>query len=80
MDKTWITRGIENACKKKNVLYRFFFKQRTKEAENKFKLYKNESTSIMRLNKKDYYHKSLKQNKSNTKGIWKILNNVIKKG
>ena len=80
VEKPWITRGIEKACKKKNVLYRRFLKLRTKEAENKYKLYKNKLTSIMRLNKKDYFHKLLEQNKSNTQGIWKVLNNIIKNG
>ena len=80
MDKPWITRGIVTACKKKNVLYRKFLKLRTMEAENKYKVYKNKLTSIMRQSKKEYYHKLLEQNKNNTQGIWKVLNNIIKKG
>lgn len=36
----WITRGLQNACKKKNKLYRDFIKFRSKEAEMKYKLYK----------------------------------------
>lgn len=56
----------------KNVLYRNFSKVRTKENENEFKIY-NKLTSIMRLSKKDYYHKLLEQNKSNSQGIWKVL-------
>ena len=80
MDKPWITKGIETACKKKNVLYRKFIKLRTTEAENKYKVYKNKLISVMRQSKKEYYHKLLEQNKSNTQGIWKVLNNIIKKG
>lgn len=34
----------------------------------------------MRLSKKDYYHKILKQNTSNSHGVWKVLNNIIKNG
>ena len=79
-EKPWMTRGLENACKKKNILYKQFLKTRTKEAENKYKKYKNKLTSIMRINKKDYYNKQLQQNKSNTQGTWNILNSLIKKG
>ena len=37
----WITKGLRNACKKKNTLYRDFLRHRTKDAENKYKIYKN---------------------------------------
>lgn len=50
----WITKGIQNACKKKNTLYRDFIRQRTKEAEHKYKKYKNKLTNILRASKKDY--------------------------
>ena len=33
----WITKGLQNASKKKNTLYRDFIRQRTKEAEYKYK-------------------------------------------
>ena len=36
----WITKGLRNACKKKNTLYRDFLRHRTKDAENKYKIYK----------------------------------------
>lgn len=37
VDRPWITKGLQNACKKKNTLYREFLKERTKEAEYKYK-------------------------------------------
>ena len=40
-NKPWISKGLHNACKKKNTLYREFVKHRIKEAENKYKKYKN---------------------------------------
>lgn len=51
---------------------------RAQEAENKYKIYKNKLISIMRLGKKDYYHKQLEQHKNDIQGRWKVLNNVIK--
>ncbi|XP_061139602.1 uncharacterized protein LOC133157239 [Syngnathus typhle] len=41
VEKTRLTKGILSACKKKNLLYKDFLKIRTKEAELKYKIYKN---------------------------------------
>ncbi|XP_051941777.1 uncharacterized protein LOC127614482 [Hippocampus zosterae] len=76
--KPWITKGIENACKKKNNLYKLFLKFRTEEAEKKYKTYKNKLVNIIRTSKRDHYHALLEQNKGNTQEIWKILNQVIR--
>ena len=48
-EKPWLTNGILNACKKKNVLY--------KDTQNKL-------TRIMRSNKNNYYSKLLEDNRS----------------
>ena len=76
--KTWITKGLQNACKKKNTLYRDFIKFRTNNAENKYKRYKNKLTTIMRQAKREYYNKILKENEDNLKGTWRILNEVMR--
>lgn len=55
VEKPWISKGIINACKKKNLLYKEFLKKRTIEAEQKYKLYKNKLTQIIRCSKVDYY-------------------------
>ena len=72
----WISKGLQNACKKKNTLYREFIRQtRTKASELKYKkIYKNVLTNIIRTSKKDHYKKKLDGNKHNIKEIWKILN------
>ena len=79
-EKPWITKGIENACKKKNMLYKIFLKQRTEEAEARYKTYKNKLINIIRLNKKSHYHRQLEHHKGNIKATWNTLNNIIKKG
>lgn len=37
----WISKGLQKACKNKNVLYKGFIKQESKVIENKYKKYKN---------------------------------------
>lgn len=49
----WISRGLQNACKKKNALYKVYIKEKTKEA--RYKKYKNKLTIIIRACKKDHY-------------------------
>uniref|UniRef100_A0A1A8GC74 Helentron 4 helitron-like transposon replicase/helicase/endonuclease n=1 Tax=Nothobranchius korthausae TaxID=1143690 RepID=A0A1A8GC74_9TELE len=79
MNKPWMTKGLLNACKKKNTLYRCFLKLRTSEAERKYKKYKNKLVSIIKRQKKEYYSKLLEDNKNNTRATWGIINNVIKR-
>ena len=75
--KPWLTKGLLNACKKKNSLYKNFI--RTKDANDlkKYKLYKNKLTSILRHSEKMYYNMLLEKHKSDIKSTWKVLNNVI---
>ena len=73
-----MSKGLLNACKKKNSLYKKFIKDRTKEAEDKYKNYKNKLIGIIRKCKQDYYNKWLDSNKNNSKGLWNILNSLIR--
>ena len=75
-----VTKGLRNACRKKNCLYKKFLQNRTDAAEMKYKAYKNKLTSILRNCEKNYYINLLEQEKNNVKGTWKILNTIIRKG
>ena len=46
--KPWFTKGLRNACRKKNYLYKKFLQNRPDAAEMKYKAYKNKLTSILR--------------------------------
>lgn len=76
-EKPRITKGLENACKKKNTLYREFIKSQTKIAEEKYKKYINKLINIIRSCKKDYYHRILENSNNNMRGTWRILNEII---
>lgn len=55
-------------------------KHRTKTAEQKYEIYKNKLISVIRANKKNYYHKLLEQHRNNIRGTWNILNGIINNG
>lgn len=80
VNNPWMTNGLKNACKKKNYLYRLFLRSRTKDAEVRYKKYKNKLVGIIRRQKKDYYTKLLDKNKNSTKDTWSIINSVMQKG
>ena len=65
-EKPWNTPGLKNACKKKN-LYRRFLQCRSKEAESRYKTYKNKLTGILRYREKEYYNKKLQLYKNDMK-------------
>ncbi|XDV36142.1 hypothetical protein PO909_005986 [Leuciscus waleckii] len=79
VNNPWMTNGLKNACKKKNDLYRLFLRSRTKDAEVRYKKYKNKLVGIIRRQKKDYYTKLLDKKKNSTKDTWSILNSVMQK-
>ena len=62
---------------KKNKLYKDFLRKRTKEAEMKYKNYKNKLTCILRYSEKKYFNELLVNHKNNIKETWKILNSII---
>jgi len=76
----WITKGLANSCKKKNVLYRQFLRYRTSETEHKYKTYKNKLTSTLKVSRRKYYTDLLIKKKYDIKATWKVLNTVIGRG
>ena len=77
--KPWFTNGLRNACIKRKRLYKDYIKNRTLDAQVKYKSYRNKLTSILRKSEKQYYNQLLIEQKGNVKNIWKILNTIIRK-
>lgn len=61
IDKPWMTKRVRNACKK-NYLYRYYLKLRTKEAEDRYKKYKNTLGGIIKRHKMEHYDNLLSKN------------------
>ena len=60
-------------------MYKKFLRSRTLTAEQKYKLYKNKLTTILRFAEKSYYSSLLVANRGDAKNTWNVLNTVIKK-
>ena len=78
-DKPWLTNSLRNACHKFFLLYNKFLRSRTLTAEQKYKLYKNKLTTILRFAEKSYYSSLLVANRGDAKNTWNVLNTVINK-
>ena len=79
ISKEWMTNGLKNACRKKNVLYRHFLKSRDKSSEKRYKIYKNKLTSILRSTERDFYRNQLYAYRDDIKKTWNVLNTVLNK-
>ena len=77
--KPWITKGLQNAIKKRELLYKNFIQKRTEKTEKRYKNYRNHLDKIIKNVKKDYYHEELIKAGNNSKRIWSILNKAINK-
>ena len=77
MSKPWLTKGLLNACKKKSNLHRAYVKTNSTKVLDKYKIYKNKLTSIIKVEEKKDYTVTLSKCINNGKATWKVLNNII---
>ena len=74
--KPWLTQGLVNARKKKNNLNKVCLNCGSKEAEMKYKVYKNKLITILRFSEKQYYGSKLVEYVNNLKRTWQLLNEI----
>ena len=79
-DKPWLTKGLINACHKKNYLFRCQLGNNNVLARERHIVYKNKLTTILRKAQKQYYVNKLAEHKGNMKYTWSILNELIGRG
>ena len=75
--KPWITKGIINSIKNKNIMFKFAIKDKTKKFSVSFKKYRNLLNRVIECSKRLYFKQVVKNNKTNSKKLWKIINNIV---
>ena len=73
----WITVGLLKSIKTKNRLYRKFKKDPSMQKKAEYSRYRNKLNHLLRVSKKQYYHKQFDDNKDSVKGTWGIINNIL---
>ena len=73
LSKPWITNGIRTSIRIKN---RLFYTNKN----DSYRLYRNKITTLIRISKKQYYHRYFYTNISNMKQTWIGINELINRG
>ena len=75
----WMTKGLEKASNTKLKLYKVILKPDNTEEDVKYRAHRNIYNALKRLAKWNYYQEKCKLYKENTKKLWGLINETIKK-
>ena len=75
----WMTKGLEKASNTKLKLYKVILKPDHTEDVVKYRVHRNIYNVLKRLAKLNYYQEKCKLNKQNTKKLWGLIDETIKK-
>ena len=79
-NEPWITKGIEAAAKKNRCLYKKTLKSTcTDEDITIYKVHRNMLNRLQRLSRIEYYNSKYYEYRQNTKKLWGLINQRIKK-
>ena len=77
--KPWVTSCILNSIKQKNKLYLQYIKNPCVTTKNRYKLYRNKLTHLLRIAERSYVRDFLKRYNGELKKSWQLINNIISK-
>ena len=76
----WMTKGLEKSSNKKLKLYKVILKpDHTEQDVMKYKAHRNIYNTLKRSAKITYYQEKCKSYKQNTKKLWGLINETIRK-
>ena len=75
----WITKGLINSIEKCKSLYIKYLHQKDTDSEMKDKVYRKTLQKILQTAKRNYYTEQCVAFKSNTKKLWKTINEISRK-
>ena len=73
----WLTKGLSISIKRKNKLYLKYMKNPNVENKNKYAIYRNKLTQLIRKSKTNHYSQLIKDSKGDSKKSWKVINDVL---
>ncbi|KAK2702127.1 hypothetical protein QYM36_019257 [Artemia franciscana] len=77
--KPWISKGIVQSIKIKNQLYKIRIENPSEDNKEKFRLYKNNLTIVIRAAKASHYTKLFAEASGSHKKSWEIIHGIIGK-
>ena len=79
LDNPWLTEGILNSINNRYKLFGNTLINPTETVINTYKKYRNQLNRIIDLTKKKYYQYKIEKSQTNSKQIWKIINEIVGK-
>ena len=76
-EKPWLTTGLINSIRNKNKMFKNV--KIGLISEEQYKIYKNKLVNLLKLAKKRYYIDLFNNFKTNTKKLWRAVNNLTNK-
>ena len=77
--KPWITPGLYNSLKTKNILYKKFNKNPTSLNKKIYTNYKNKFTSLVKMSEKKYYQIKFEEFNNDPKSTWNLIKTILNK-
>lgn len=77
--KPWMTPGLATSCKKRSQLFFRYKEKPTEYRHNKYKVYRNKLTQLLRIAKKQYFFNQFEATKNDLKLTWKIIKQALNK-
>ena len=74
---SWITRGILQSIKRRNVLYKNSIKNPSQGNIDKYKKYRNKLTSIIRCSRKSFYSTQFERATGNMSSTWRVVKDIL---
>ena len=75
----WISYGLLHSINRKNYLHKKFTHCPSEANQKTFKTYRNTLNQLIRNAKAHYYKRKIEQTKSNSKKLWDVLLEIIRK-
>ena len=73
----WITKGIMTSILNRNRLFKNAMREPCKANHDKYKLYRNKLTTLIRVSRKMYYSQEIESKKQNNSSLWQIVKDLI---
>ena len=80
LNEPWLTASLLKCTKKQKSLYSLHIKDKTNvEKLDKYRNYRNTLKKVLRANKRNYYITRCNEYRHNTRKLWALTNEIIKK-
>jgi len=78
-NKPWFTPALHKSSIKKNKLYKKYVRNPNPTSFQTYKTYRNKFNTLIRLSKRNHYHKKFKETTDNIRTTWKLINELLNK-